>query len=108
MRLMISLWMRYRERRSRRTGAGRVTYAIRADTRNSGKQPRNSHQLAVPPLAGRIRERGYRRNTGRRWLIIRCKKTAKTASLVIRSMGHPLGFCIRVGAFGGGAYMHAV
>jgi len=35
--------MRYRESRSPRTGAGRVTYAIRADTRNSGKQPRNSH-----------------------------------------------------------------
>jgi hypothetical protein len=36
------------------------------------------------------------------------KKTAKTASLAIRTMDHPLGFCIRVGAFGGGAYMHAV
>jgi hypothetical protein len=36
------------------------------------------------------------------------QKKAKTASLVIRTMDHPLGFCIRVGAFGGGAYMHAV
>jgi hypothetical protein len=63
--------------------------------------------LAVPPLPAESVSEDFG-GTGSSLADNSLQKTAKTASLVIRTMDRPLGVCIRVGAFGGGAYMHAV